>query len=411
MNRTLVDCVRSLLHTAQLDKKFWAEALSTAVHVRNRVFSRSLQKNVTPYHLWMGGSPDLSHLRIFGSKWWYVTPKSKTKKLDARSRAGLMMSYSRQSKVYKIWDMESSKLIVSRDVTFAESAVHHTTITIPHEDSKPRNVAVPGGDGEIKVDDNIDLSLEDRVGPIPDNQPDGESEDISNSDNDFEDAQQTPGPPLRRSKRNRRPPGKWYISDNALNKALLAQEVPTSYKTATTSENIAFWQPGIENEHDCLKRNKTWELIDYSHGMKVLPCKYVFKIKENKPKVRLVSLGCRQMHGVDYNETFAPVVTMTTIRTVLAITAHLDLELKQMDVVTAFLNGDLDEEIYMAVPEGLKTNATWNKVCKLLKSLYGLKQSPRQWYFKMDEFLTKSVSIVALTIRVSTSAICLAASF
>ena len=90
--------------------------------------------------------------------------------------------------------------------------------------------------------------------------------------------------------------------------------------------------------------------------MKVLPCKYVFKIKENKPKVRLVALGCRQSYGIDYKETFAPVVTLTTVRTILAIATHLDWELEQMDVVTALLNGDLDEDVFMSVPDELSSN-------------------------------------------------------
>ena len=92
---------------------------------------------------------------------------------------------------------------------------------------------------------------------------------------------------------------------------------------ATSPENYAFWKPGIEKEHDCLLTNRTWSLVDCRQGMKILPCKYVFKIKDNKSKVRLVALGCRQMYGIDYNETYAPVVALTTVRTVLAIAAHL----------------------------------------------------------------------------------------
>ena len=101
----------------------------------------------------------------------------------------------------------------------------------------------------------------------------------------------------------------------------------------------------------------------------------------------LVALGCRQTSGVGYNQTYAPVVTMITIRTVLAVVACKNLELEQMDVKTAFLNGDLKEDMFMAVPEGLQTINSENKVCKLLRSIYGLKQSPRQWYSKMHEFL------------------------
>ena len=111
--------------------------------------------------------------------------------------------------------------------------------------------------------------------------------------------------------------------------------------------------------------------------MKILPSKYVFKIKENEPKFRLVALGCRQLYGVDYNESFAPFVTMTRIRTILAATAHNDLEIELMDFVITLLNGDLEEDIYITVPEGLKNNNS-KKVCMLLKSSYGFKQTPRQ---------------------------------
>ena len=121
--------------------------------------------------------------------------------------------------------------------------------------------------------------------------------------------------------------------------------------------------------------------------MKVLPCDYVFKIKENKPKVRLVALCCRQFYGIDYKETFALVVTLTTVRTILAVATHFNWELEQMDVLTAFRNGDLEEDIFMSIPEGLSSDLIKNKVCKLRKSLYDLKQSPRQWYGKIHHFL------------------------
>ena len=121
--------------------------------------------------------------------------------------------------------------------------------------------------------------------------------------------------------------------------------------------------------------------------MNVLPCKYVFKIKEGKPKVRMAICGCRQVFCVDYHETFAPVVKLSTVRTILALVAYNDLDCDQMDVVTAFLHGDLDEDIYMEVPPGFKSEKLSGKVCKLLKSLYGLKQAPRQWYAKIHTYL------------------------
>ncbi len=148
--------------------------------------------------------------------------------------------------------------------------------------------------------------------------------------------------------------------------ALTAQIVPNSYRNAVLPENIHFWKPGIDREHDSITRNETWSLVERKHGMHVLPCKYVFKIKDGKPKVRLVAMGCKQIHGIDYNETFAPAVSLTTIRTILALASHYDLELEQMDVVTAFLNGDLNEDIFMSIPEGFKINPTqtWYVNCR-----------------------------------------------
>eukprot|EP00171_Calliarthron_tuberculosum_P000752 IDg752t1 len=121
--------------------------------------------------------------------------------------------------------------------------------------------------------------------------------------------------------------------------------------------------------------------------MHVLPYKYLFKVKVDTPKVRIVAMGNLQVHGVDYNETFAPVVKLTSIRIFLATVAVMDLETGQMDVVTAFLNGDLDIDIFMETPDGFKDPKRPDLVCKLRKALYGLKQAPRQWYAKIHSFL------------------------
>ncbi len=131
--------------------------------------------------------------------------------------------------------------------------------------------------------------------------------------------------------------------------------------------------------------------------MHVLPCKYVFRVKDGQPKARMVILGCKQIFGLDYYHTFAPVVKFTTIRTLFSIAAVQDWECEQMDVVTAFLNGDLDENIYMHIPEGLQTADNEGKVCKLNKALYGLKQAPRQWYAKIHDYLTNDLKFASST--------------
>ena len=152
------------------------------------------------------------------------------------------------------------------------------------------------------------------------------------------------------------------------------------------------WKEAMESEFQSLIDNKTWELVPLPKGHKSIGCKWIFKIKYSSDgsveryKARLVALGYLQKEGIDYTETFAPVAKMTSIRTLLALAATDDAEIHQMDVKTAFLNGDLEEEIYMNQPQGFITKGKEKMVCRLFKTIYGLKQSPRAWYKKIDKY-------------------------
>ena len=137
----------------------------------------------------------------------------------------------------------------------------------------------------------------------------------------------------------------------------------------------------MQEEIKSLYANDTWDLVSLPKGRKALPNKWVYKVKkiEGKPKykARLVAKGYAQKEGIDFQEVFSPVVKMTTLRVLFALTAMLNLELYQMDVKIAFLHGDIDEEIYMKQPEGFVVPNKEHLVCKLKRSLYGLKQAPR----------------------------------
>lgn len=391
MNRTLIDLVRSMIHSQHLEKSFWAEALRTAVYIRNRVISRSLPEGITPHHRWHGKAADLSHCRIFGCRCFYIIPKSKLRKLDPRARQAIFIGYLENSKGYKLWDVEEKRCIMSRDVKF-----HEEKTNIPARvrfDTTSR-----GGDTEAQLD-VVDKSST----PRSDSDSEDGDEDPVWSD-PTTDSNTTPADDtvdksttqpvqqiLRRSARESKKTSEWWKA--SANVALSARVVPLSYKAATVPANIDFWKPGIDKEHDCLLRNNTWTLEKRRTEMHVLPSKYVFRVKNEGPKARVVAVGCHQLYGVDYLETFAPVVKLTTIRAVLALAAHYDLEVEQMDVITAFLNGDLKDEIYMEIPEGLRTSKNSGMVCKLRKSLYGLKQSPRQWYAKIHQYLTKDLRL------------------
>jgi Reverse transcriptase (RNA-dependent DNA polymerase)/gag-polypeptide of LTR copia-type/Integrase core domain/GAG-pre-integrase domain len=168
---------------------------------------------------------------------------------------------------------------------------------------------------------------------------------------------------------------------------------PVSYNDAMNRSDSEQWEQAAKDEYDSIQAANTWTLVPLPAGRDAIGSKWVFKIKRNadgsveRYKARLVAKGYSQQEGIDYNDTFAPVVKFSSIRTLLALGAYYDWEIHQLDVKTAFLNGDLEEDIYMKQPEGFTIRGKETLVCKLNKSLYGLKQSGRAWYKKMDTVL------------------------
>jgi len=159
--------------------------------------------------------------------------------------------------------------------------------------------------------------------------------------------------------------------------------IPKDWKCAKQDPK---WKAAMEEEIHALQKNKTWELVSLPKGKRVVGCKWVFTVKQNpkgevdRYKARLVAKGYSQTYGIDYDETFAPVAKTGTVRTLISCAVNFGWPLHQMDVKNAFLHGDLQEEVYMEIPPGFANNQTVGKVCRLKKSLYGLKQSPRAWF-------------------------------
>ncbi|XP_072976984.1 uncharacterized protein [Typha angustifolia] len=168
------------------------------------------------------------------------------------------------------------------------------------------------------------------------------------------------------------------------------EKEPQSYKEAMSTPKAPLWKEAIDSEVESILQNHTWELVDLPLGCKPLGYKWIFKRKMkadgsiDKYKARLVVKGYRQTEGIDYFDTYSPVTRITSIRLIIALAVLYNLEIHQMDVKTTFLNGELNEEIYMEQPEGFVAPGQERKVCKLVKSLYGLKQAPKQWHEKFD---------------------------
>ena len=154
------------------------------------------------------------------------------------------------------------------------------------------------------------------------------------------------------------------------------------------------WDRAMDEEYSSLMKNHTWDLCPLLKGRKLVRCRWVYRTKYaadgsiDRYKARLVAKGFSQVEGIDYSETFAPVAKMNSIRLVLSLAASQGWTVYQMDVKSAFLHGDLHEEIYMEQPQGFVQDSSL--VCHLRRSLYGLKQAPRAWYEKMDSFLLAS---------------------
>ncbi|KAH9681558.1 CCHC-type domain-containing protein [Citrus sinensis] len=189
----------------------------------------------------------------------------------------------------------------------------------------------------------------------------------------------------------------------------VAIEEPANFSEAMESVHCDKWLEAMQDEMESLQRNQTWTLIPNPGNKRLISCKWIFKRNEGIPdveppkyKARLVARGFTQREGVDFNEIFSHDVKHSSIRILLAMVALLDLELEQMDVKTAFLHGNLEKQILMAQPEGFECKGKEDYVCLLHKSLYGLMQSPQQWYKRFDDFMAQRAITEANTTVVFT---------
>ena len=198
------------------------------------------------------------------------------------------------------------------------------------------------------------------------------------------------GVPLVLPVRQRRPPdryGEWVtiVDEN--------HAEPKNFGDALADRNVDKWKRAMQEEIDSLNEYDVWELTKLPEGRKAVGCKWVYKIKRNSNgdaerfKARLVAQGYAQKYGEDYDETFSPVVRFESIRSVIALSVQRKLQLHQMDITAAFLNGELNEDVYMKQPQGFEDNNRKDYVYKLKKSLYGLKQSSRCWNSVLHEHL------------------------
>ncbi|KAK8619616.1 hypothetical protein V6N13_135898 [Hibiscus sabdariffa] len=356
-NRTLLDMVRSMMSHTDLPTSFWGYTLETAAFTLNRVPSKSVQK--TPHEMWTGRRPNMSFMKIWGCK-AYVKHQMSTK-LEPKSEKCTFVGYPKETKGYYFYN--ENKVFVAQTGVFLEKEFLTNS-------GKGRNIELE----EVQQQQVIEPEVE------------GISQAVEENPTDLETQ------PLRRSTRERHEPQRYGFLVTTHGDAILVdQDEPKTYQEAMASPDSEKWLEAMRSEMDSMSENQVWTLVEPPEGIKPIGCKWVFKKKTDMDgnvqtyKGRLVAKGFRQIHGVDYDETFSPVAMIKSIRILLAVAAFHDYEIWQMDVKTAFLNEKLEEDVYMTQLEGFVTPENAGKVCKLQRSIYELKQASRSWNLRFNE--------------------------
>jgi Reverse transcriptase (RNA-dependent DNA polymerase)/gag-polypeptide of LTR copia-type/Integrase core domain/GAG-pre-integrase domain len=440
-NRVVVESALSMLYSAALPPRLWGAAMTTAVYIRNRSPTSALTLK-TPFEAWTGNKPTIAHLRRFGCVAYAQVPSSTRSKLENKSLRCIFVGYDFQSRTYLLYRPGFARLIRSRDVIFDETVNGSSKCRVRNGgDSKADSnwepfYWPPSALGLSQTNKPVSTTESTATHSPRPTSEDHKLEHIeeqfsTDSLNDFddipspgsieEDEEETPpvnqhssGPLLRELKllADHNPPGPRDNAPSMVNQpsqshttrrnrsvALLTtappivsttMEDPVTLREAYSRPDADQWKLAAQSEMDSIYKAGTWALVRPPHGCNIIDCRFVWKLKRGpngepiKYKARLVAKGFTQRYGIDFDETFAPVALYTSIRALLSLAAYHDWELHQMDVKSAYLNGDLDIPIYMRQPEGFVVPGKEDHVCQLKKSLYGLKQAGRTWHRKID---------------------------
>ena len=416
-NRSLLDITRCLLLDRALPGHLWGEAVKAAADILN-LRSTKRHPDKTPTEIFSGTKPTIAHLKVFGSSVYVHIPKPSRTKLEPRSERCILLSFDNTAKAYRCYRPSTRKVFVSRDIVIDENSPFNPiqmqelqsstpvpTIPAPTRreesqillDLSPPN-SVPPPQTNIPNSPIFDPPLPDIPSspppiPIPIDTDNSPSDNLPSATVDLPSQPGSPVPdPPRRSARIRHFPK--HLRDFAANVELdHSVSVPDIHPEDLTYHQVhtdPLWRAAMREEINSIHANHTWTLTDLPPHKKAISSRWVFKVKPGNPpryKARLVARGFQQKDGIDFTDTFAPVVRWETIRILLAIATHLKWPIHQLDVLTAFLNGILEEDVYMHQPLGFIQPGAEHLVCKLHKSLYGLRQSPRAWYARLHAAL------------------------
>ncbi|CAM8988176.1 unnamed protein product [Rhodiola kirilowii] len=435
-HRHIVETGLTLLAHASVPLKYWPEAFSTACFLINRMPTPVISMQ-SPLERLFKEPPDYAFFKVFGCACWPNLRPYNNHKLQFRSMKCVFLGYSSLHKGYKCLHIPTNRTYISRDVIFDESSFpfsesSHLTAFPDSESSSsiPLQILMhPQDNTQLnptplaqhhlasptvsrpnspvhsgQTDQPVSPSCPDTTEPI--HQPDSELRSLSNStESPTIPTASTPLPgdmtldrPVTRAMRGIVVPKKRSDGTVSWLAARIAPALrdptaePTHHQIALT---IPHWRDAMEREFEALIANNTWNLVPSQPGLNVIDCKWVFKVKRradgtiDRYKARLVAKGFRQRYGLDYSDTFSPVIKPTTIRILLSLAVTRNWDIRQLDIQNAFLNGYLEEEVYMKQPPGFEDPKRPKDLCRLVKAIYGLKQGPRAWNQRLQAALSK----------------------
>jgi len=410
--RTLFERTRAILTSAKLPVRLWGEAIMTVTYLKNRSPTTALDQ-ITPYEAWHGKKPDLSNLHTFGCTAYHHVEGAR-RKLDDKSLKCQFLGYEGVNQ-FRLWN--GKKVLISSHVQWDEAVTeaggYDEDLSVLSFDEQIDDEPSPQKTTENAETAKIFDDHQTRTSPITPERttvpttppapqkarsrpPELESSESSSSDSDAPSGRPkraTAGPVDYRALNDPWANNRGFAS--RANRVQIESNTPQTVKQARASPDWEQWKLAFRSELDAHTKNDTFTLGTPPPNRRILPTRWVTTIKRGpkgeviKYKARWVCKGFRQEQGIDYDETFASVVRATIIKMLLALAAKYDYEAEQMDVVTAFLEAHLKEEVWVQQPPGFEqkgSNGTF-LACRLNKALYGLKQAPREWYATLKVYL------------------------
>lgn len=398
-NEYVFDKIRTLLISTQLPHNLWGYAFNYVIYVYNHT-PQELLNGRTPHEVLFNRPSRLYMLKTWGCLAYKFVPKHERKsKLSNKANPCVFLGYSTNRLAYILYDIQNKIITTSRSVKFDELKIKNGSV-FDNSEFQQGKFSAPDYRSIIGVDSGEELESIRFTGINNPNQP--EEIEVEPNHHEIQDSKrrltqngEDADLANRQSFRKRRKPARYETNHVSVHTETIRYVEPKTFKEMIRSADQEFWMKATRDEYNSLLENETWELTYLPPGRKALGCKWVWKCKYKADgslerfKARLVIKGFLQIAGVDFTDTFAPVVRLESLRVLCALTAMKGLICIQLDIKTAFLYSEVSEEIYMQQPEGFKVKGQEHLVCKLKKSIYGLKQAPRQWYQTLHEFLLK----------------------